>query len=74
LANTFCPILSDELLDVVRRSRFLIKDRNLVRNKGWESALDRTIKFRTDEGINADLMIPVDTLCHRIPHFIEECT
>jgi radical SAM superfamily enzyme YgiQ (UPF0313 family) len=53
--------------------RFFITDDNLARNKDWEPILDRIIKLRTEEGIGINLMIQVDTLCHKIPNFIEKC-
>jgi len=53
--------------------RFFITDDNLARNKDWEPILDRIIKLRTEDGINVNLMIQVDTLCHKIPNFIEKC-
>ena len=53
--------------------RFFITDDNLARNKDWEIILDRIIKLRVEEGIGVSLMIQVDTLCHKIPNFIEKC-
>jgi radical SAM superfamily enzyme YgiQ (UPF0313 family) len=53
--------------------RFFITDDNLARNKDWEIILDRIIKLREEEGIRVTLMIQVDTLCHKIPNFIEKC-
>jgi hypothetical protein len=53
--------------------RFFITDDNLARNKDWEPILDRIIKLRTEEGIAVHLMIQVDTLCHKIPNFVEKC-
>src|SRR5947209_5471765 len=53
--------------------RFFITDDNLARNKDWEPILDRIIKLRSEEGIRVTLMIQVDTLCHKIPRFIEKC-
>ncbi|MEJ0074094.1 MAG: radical SAM protein [Alphaproteobacteria bacterium] len=52
--------------------RFFITDDNLARNKDWEPILDRIIALR-DQGIKVSLMIQVDTLCHKIPNFIEKC-
>jgi DNA repair photolyase len=52
--------------------RFFITDDNLARNKDWEIILDRIIALR-DEGISVSLMVQVDTLCHKIPNFIEKC-
>src|SRR5262245_57154963 len=50
-----------------------ITDDNLARNKNWEVILDRIIKLRSEEGIAVSLMIQVDTLCHRIPSFVDKC-
>ena len=53
--------------------RFFLTDDNFARNKHWESILDRLIKLREVDGIPLGLMIQVDTLCHKIPNFIEKC-
>ena len=53
--------------------RFFITDDNLARNKDWEPILDRIIELRAEHGISVNLMIQVDTLCHKIPNFIEKC-
>jgi hypothetical protein len=42
------------------------------RNKEWESIFDRLIELREKDGIPLGLMIQVDTLCHKIPNFIEK--
>jgi hypothetical protein len=52
--------------------RFFITDDNLARNRNWEALFDRMIRLRQEEGIKLNLMIQVDTLCHRIPNFIEK--
>jgi hypothetical protein len=52
--------------------RFFITDDNFARNREWEAVLDRLIRLREREGIPLRLMIQVDTLCHRIPNFIEK--
>ena len=46
---------------------------NFARNKDWEVILDRLIKLREVDGIALGLMIQVDTLCHKLPNFIEKC-
>ncbi|MEA2569752.1 MAG: hypothetical protein QOI24_1753 [Acidobacteriota bacterium] len=51
---------------------FFITDDNFARNTDWEAILDRLIKLR-EEGIRIHFIIQVDTLCHRIPRFIEKC-
>ena len=52
--------------------KFFITDDNFARNKEWESLFDRLIHLREKEGITIKLVIQVDTLCHRIPNFIEK--
>ena len=51
---------------------FFITDDNLARNRDWETFFDRLIKLREEEGLKANLTIQVDTLCHRIPNFIDK--
>ena len=51
---------------------FFITDDNLARNHAWEAIFDRLIALRRDEQIYVSFVIQVDTLCHRIPHFIEK--
>ena len=52
--------------------RFFITDDNFARNSDWESLFDRMIMLRSGEGMNIGFTIQVDTLCHRIPNFIEK--
>ena len=52
---------------------FFITDDNFARNKDWEPILDRLIQLREVEKLNIGLIIQVDTLCHRLPNFIEKC-
>ena len=52
-------------------TRFFITDDNFARNKDWEPILDRLIKLR-QEGLRIKIILQVDTLCHRIPGFIEK--
>ena len=51
---------------------FFITDDNFARNKDWEPIFDRLIALREGEGIRLKCTIQVDTLCHRIPRFIEK--
>ena len=51
---------------------FFITDDNFVRNKDWEPILDRLIYLREIEGLRIKFTIQVDTLCHRLPNFIEK--
>lgn len=53
-------------------SKFFITDDNFARNRQWEKIFDRLIWLRENAGIPLGLMIQVDTLCHRIPGFIEK--
>ncbi len=69
----------DDIEQIIRRNvaqgiyRFFITDDNFARNKDWEAILDRIIMLREVEGIEPiRLTIQVDTLCHRIPNFIEK--
>jgi hypothetical protein len=52
--------------------KFFITDDNFARNKEWEAIFDRLILLREKDGIPLGLMIQVDTLCHRIPNFVEK--
>ena len=69
----------DDVERVIRKNwnvginRFFLTDDNFARNKEWEAILDRLIKLREVDGIPMGLMIQVDTLCHKIPNFIEKC-
>ncbi len=51
---------------------FFITDDNLARNKNWEPLFDRLIAMREGEGLKFNFVIQVDTLCHRIPNFIDK--
>jgi radical SAM superfamily enzyme YgiQ (UPF0313 family) len=53
-------------------SKFFITDDNFARNREWEAVFDRLIHLRENEGIPLGLMIQVDTLCHKLPGFIEK--
>jgi len=53
--------------------RFFITDDNFARNKNWEAILDRMIEMREQEKLQFNFIIQVDTLCHRLPNFIEKC-
>jgi hypothetical protein len=70
----------DDLEKIVRENyaegikRFFITDDNFARNKDWEPLFDRLIEMRHGEGMNIGFTIQVDTLCHKIPGFIEKAT
>ena len=69
---------ADDLERIVRENfaqgikRFFITDDNFARNKDWEPLFDRMIQMRQGEGMNIGFTIQVDTLCHKIPGFIEK--
>ena len=52
---------------------FFITDDNFARNKDWEVIIDRLIYLRENERLNISFIIQVDTLCHKLPGFIEKC-
>ncbi|HTZ35889.1 MAG TPA: radical SAM protein, partial [Stellaceae bacterium] len=52
--------------------RFFITDDNFARNRNWEPIFDRLIAMREEEGLTLQFIIQVDTLCHRIPNFVEK--
>jgi radical SAM superfamily enzyme YgiQ (UPF0313 family) len=53
-------------------TRFFVTDDNFARNSNWEPILDRLIRLRETDGFTIRLFLQVDTLCHRIPGFIEK--
>ncbi|MBV8662324.1 MAG: radical SAM protein [Hyphomicrobiales bacterium] len=53
-------------------TRFFVTDDNFARNRNWEAILDRLIFLREEQGFRIRLLLQVDTLCHRIPNFIEK--
>jgi radical SAM superfamily enzyme YgiQ (UPF0313 family) len=52
---------------------FFITDDNFARNKDWEPILDRLIHLREVEKFHVSYIIQVDTLCHKLPNFVEKC-
>ena len=68
----------DDVEAIVRRNleqgvdRFFITDDNFARNKDWEAIFDRLIVLRERDKLDIKFVIQVDTLCHKIPHFIEK--
>lgn len=70
----------DDLERIVRENyrqgikRFFITDDNFARNRLWEPLFDRMSALRLGEGMNLGFTIQVDTLCHRIPNFIEKAS
>jgi radical SAM superfamily enzyme YgiQ (UPF0313 family) len=69
---------ADDIERVIRENwkqniaRFFITDDNFARNKEWEAIFDRLTKLREVDKIPLGLMIQVDTMCHKIPRFIEK--
>jgi tRNA A37 methylthiotransferase MiaB len=53
-------------------TRFFVTDDNFARNRNWEAILDRLIQLRERDGFRIRLILQVDTLCHRIPGFIDK--
>jgi hypothetical protein len=51
---------------------YFITDDNFARNKDWEAIFDRLIWLQEVENIRIRLIIQVDTLCHRLPGFIDK--
>jgi hypothetical protein len=85
---SFCTIINvqgrksrfrtpEDLEKIVRENyaqgikRFFITDDNFARNKHWEPLFDRMIEL-VGEGLKIGFTIQVDTMCHRIPHFIDK--
>ena len=52
--------------------RFYITDDNFARNKDWEPIFDRIIHLREVEKLKIKFVIQVDTMCHKLPNFIEK--
>ena len=69
----------DDIEKIVRNNlaqgvyRFFITDDNFARNKDWEPIMDRLIQMREVEKLHFNFIIQVDTLCHKIPNFVEKC-
>jgi radical SAM superfamily enzyme YgiQ (UPF0313 family) len=86
---SFCTIINvqgrksrrrsvDDIEAIVRSNaeqqvyRYFITDDNFARNKDWEAILDRLIQLRS-EYPQLSIIIQVDTMCHKLPNFIEKC-
>jgi radical SAM superfamily enzyme YgiQ (UPF0313 family) len=69
----------DDIVRIIRDNvgqgvhSFFITDDNFARNKNWETILDRLIALREKEGLRIKFIIQVDTLCHKLPNFIDKC-
>ena len=70
----------DDLEKIIRENyaqkiyRFFITDDNFARNRDWEVLFDRLIALRSDGFPKIGFTIQVDTLCHKIPNFIEKAS
>jgi len=51
---------------------FFIIDDNFARNKNWESILDRIIELKRRDHLKINIIMQVDTMCHKIPNFVEK--
>ena len=51
---------------------FFITDDDFARNRQWEPIFDRIIQLREREHLPISFSIQVDTVCHKIPRFIEK--
>jgi hypothetical protein len=85
---SFCTIINvqgrksrrrspDDIERIIRENsksgiyRYFITDDNFARNKDWEAIFDRMIALR-EEGLWISATIQVDTLCHKLPNFVEK--
>lgn len=55
-------------------TQFFITDDNMARNKNWEAIFDRIIELKQKEKWPLRFVIQVDTMCHKIPNFVEKAT
>ncbi len=51
---------------------FFITDDNFARNRNWEAILDRIIQLKRRDRLKINIIMQVDTMCHKIPNFIEK--
>jgi pyruvate-formate lyase-activating enzyme len=69
---------ADDVEQVIRANHgsgvttYFITDDNFARNRNWEAILDRIIELREKHRLKIHLTIQVDTLCHKIPRFVEK--
>ena len=85
---SFCTIINvqgrksrrrsaDDVERIVRQNvaqgvkRFFVTDDNFSRNLDWEKIFDRLIELR-QEKLDIRFVIQVDTMCHRLPGFIQK--
>ena len=53
-------------------NHYFFTDDNFSRNTNWESIFDGLIEMREQEGLDISFMMQVDTVCDRIPNFVEK--
>ena len=69
---------ADDVEQIVRANlahgvkSFFITDDNFARNRNWEAIFDRMIELREQQKLNFSFIMQVDTMCHKIPGFIEK--
>ena len=63
-------IVRENLAQGIRK--FFITDDNFARNHEWEAIFDRLGDIRFGERVGLNLTIQVDTMCHKIPRFIDK--
>lgn len=51
---------------------YFVTDDNFARNRDWEAVLDRLIQLREKENMPVKLILQVDTMCHKLPNFIDK--
>jgi len=51
---------------------FFITDDNFARNRNWEAILDRIIVLKRRDRLKINIIMQVDTMCHKIPNFIDK--
>ncbi len=69
---------ADDIEKIIRTNyeegikNFFISDDDFARNRQWEAIFDRIIALRENEGLEVWIIIQVDTMCHKIPRFIQK--
>ena len=64
---------AEDVVEIVRANldqgikRFFVTDDNFARNSNWEAIFDALIAYREADGVKFNLVLQVDTACHRIP-------
>ena len=69
---------ADDVEGIIRQHQaqgiksFFITDDNFARNRNWEPILDRIIELKRKHKFKINIVMQVDTLCHKIPGFVEK--